>query len=347
MSQLSNNAVLFNNIPESMPVKGKDLVFVQQSFDLNQILLNPGDFVLQTLYLSLDPFMRFRMRDPKVKSYVDAFELGKPVINLGIGRVIKSENSQYPIGVLLEGILPFQEYITVVSNNSNCIRSVVKEIPGIPLSAYLGLLGVSCWTAFIGLYDIGRIKSGETIFVSAASGAVGQLVVQLAKLEGLRVIASAGSAEKVEFLKNELGCDEAFNYKQEQPRVALKKYCPNGLDVFFDNVGGATLEAALSMANDHARFIECGMISQYNSSGLPGPRNLTLIVTKRIRMEGFIISDHKHKFKEYTNKMIQLVLDRRIVFKEHVSYGIENAIDGLIGMLKGDKLGKALVKLAD
>jgi NADPH-dependent curcumin reductase CurA len=200
-------------------------------------------------------------------------------------------------------------------------------------------------------YEIGKPKKGETIFVTAASGAVGSIVGQLAKREGLRVVGSAGSDEKVAFLKSELGFDAAFNYKTESPSAALKKYAPEGIDIYYDNVGGETLDAALNAAKDFARFIECGMISQYNvksSDEIYGLKNTMNIVAKRLTIRGFIVGDPDMgpKYtKEHQENIRKWLVNKEFVYRETVTEGLENAVDGFVGMLKGENFGKACLKV--
>jgi NADPH-dependent curcumin reductase CurA len=211
---------------------------------------------------------------------------------------------------------------------------------------YVGALGMPGMTAYSSLYEIGKPKKGETIFISAASGAVGQIVGQLAKREGLFVVGSAGSDDKVKYLVDTLHFDAAFNYKKEKPLEALSKYCPKGIDIYFENVGGETLDAVLLVANRLCRIIACGMISQYNTADAYGVKNLINIVAKSITMTGFIVSDFWAKYdKEFYENMEKFIHDGQIVYQEDITKGLEHGAAAFIGMLKGQNFGKAMIQI--
>jgi NADPH-dependent curcumin reductase CurA len=299
-----------------------------------------GEVLVRNTYMSVDPYMRGRMND--VKSYAPPYAIGEPMYGGAVGRV---EQSRYP------GLAP-GDY---VSNQQGWREAFVAEGRGLtkvdpaaaPISAYLGVIGGTGLTAYVGLLDIGRPKPGETVFVSGAAGAVGSVAGQIGKIAGCRVVGSAGSAEKVAFLKGELGFDAAFNYKDVDLEKALDEACPNGIDVYFDNVGGEHLQAALNHMNPFGRIPACGMISQYNNTEpQPGPNNLRLIVSNRLTIRGFIISDHLDRMPAFAADAGRWLREGKLRYRETVVDGIENAPRALIGLLQGENTGKMLVRLA-
>jgi NADPH-dependent curcumin reductase CurA len=299
-----------------------------------------GEVLVRNIYMSVDPYMRGRMND--AKSYAPPFAIGEPLYGGAVGRI---EQSRYP------GLEP-GDY---VSNSLGWREAFVAEGKGLsridakaaPASAYLGVIGGPGLTAYVGLLDIGKPKPGETVFVSGAAGAVGSAVGQIAKISGCRVVGSAGSQEKVDFLLNELGFDAAFNYKEVDLEKALDEACPNGIDVYFDNVGGDHLQAALNHMNMFGRIPACGMISQYNNTEpVPGPNNLRLIVSNRLLVKGFIISDHMDRMPAFVADMGRWLREGKVRYRETVVEGLENAPRALIGLLRGENTGKMLVRLA-
>jgi len=246
------------------------------------------------------------------------------------------------VGVKVVSLLAWETY-TVIKNFS--ATSKIPEL-GIPLSNWIGVLGMPGMTAFIGLHKIGNPKVGETIFISAASGAVGQLVGQLAKILGLRVVGSAGEDSKVEYLVKELKFDAAFNYKTCDMNAELTKHCPKGIDIYFENVGGKTLEVVLTHCNNFARIPVCGMISQYNTQKPDPIHNLFLLIVKRIRMEGFIVGDDWATYwPQFVKEIPELVKKGEIKYKEDITEGLEKAPEAFVGMLKGNNFGKTIVKV--
>jgi NADPH-dependent curcumin reductase CurA len=293
-----------------------------------------GEVLIRNAYVSVDPYMRGRMND--VKSYVPPFQLGEAMTGGAVGQVIASRNERVAEGTWVVHNLGWREL--ALSDGSG----LLPFDPSLgPVSTALGVLGMPGLTAYVGLLDIGRPQEGETVFVSGAAGAVGSAVGQIAKLHGCRVIGSAGSAEKVAWLR-ELGFDEAFDYRETDTREALRE----GIDVYFDNVGGATLEAALGALRVRGRVVACGSIANYNATELPpGPRNTFLIVTKRLRVEGFIISDHFDRLGAFLADMTGWVKEGKVRYRETVVEGIEHAPDAFIGLLEGENVGKMLVKV--
>ncbi len=299
----------------------------------------PGKLIVRTRYLSVDPYMRGRMNAQK--SYIEPFEPGQPIVSGGIGEVVVTDESEpFRVGDLVQGMLPWQEVAQV---DAVSVRAV---LPNAPLTAQLGVLGMPGLTAYAGLFDVGQAKPGETVFVSGAAGAVGSAVGQFAKIHGCRVAGSAGSDAKVRYLREELGFDAAFNYKQGRLDEQLREACPEGIDVYFDNVGGAMLEAVLSQLKVHARIAICGMISLYNEAEpLPGPRNLAVLIQKRARMEGFLVRDHSARTKAFLTDATRWLAEGKLTYHETFYDGIENAPAAFVGMLKGENLGKMLVRV--
>jgi NADPH-dependent curcumin reductase CurA len=305
-----------------------------------------GEVLVRTIYMSMDPSMRGRM--DAAKSYAPGWVLGEPCKTRLVGEVTASRNAEFKEGDLVFGkTLDWADYTLVPGK---AIRPINPDAAGLPLSYHLGALGMPGMTAWVGL-DLAAPKEGDTLFVSAASGAVGQIVGQIGKLKGCRVIGSAGTDAKVAYLIDELGFDAAFNYRSAGDDIlaALQKAAPDGLDIYFDNVGGAVLEAALDHANMRARVVICGMISQYNLTRdeTPGIRNLPHINRKRIRMEGFIVSDHEDRRAEFEAEMIGWLKSGRFKYRVDVAEGLENAPAAMIAMLKGENFGKQVVKVGD
>ena len=348
----SNNAVIFVKAPTEYPVFGEHFKLEQRPYDIDESSLEDGDFVVKILYSSIDPYQRGRMRDPSVKSYFPGFQYGKPMDNHGVGRVTKSKSTKFPEGSLVFGPgLPWAEYALVKGKLAEMFnfKKLENEL-NLPLQHYVGAIGMPGMTAYASYYEIAEAKKGETIFISAASGAVGQIVGQIAKREGLRVVGSAGTDDKVKFLKDELNFDEAFNYKSE-PNTAdtLRKYCPDGIDVYFENVGGATLDSVLQTANDHARIIACGMVSQYNvkPEDTYGVKSLMLVVGKRIKMQGFIVSDFWGKYQDrFYADMPKWIAEGDIKVKEDIADGLEAGANLFVDMLNGRNFGKSIIRVA-
>lgn len=297
-----------------------------------------GEIVVRNAYVSVDPYMRGRMND--VKSYVPPFALGEPLTGGAVGQVVASRSDRWAEGAWVLHDLGWRE--TAISDGRG-VRAVDPAVA--PISTALGVLGMPGLTAFVGIVDIANVAEGETVFVSGAAGAVGSVAAQLARLRGARVVASAGSAEKLAWLA-ELGVDASFDYKQTTTRDALRELAPNGIDVYFDNVGGEALEAAIGAMNLHGRIVACGAVSRYNATeALAGPRNLFMVVTKRLRMQGFIVFDHYSRFGAFLDEVGPAVADGSISYRETVVEGIEHAPEAFIGMLSGTNIGKMLVRV--
>ncbi|KAB1927591.1 NADP-dependent oxidoreductase [Micromonospora noduli] len=298
----------------------------------------PGQIVVRNQYMSVDPYMRGRMND--VKSYVPPFALDAPLDGAAVGEVVASEAADIAVGTTVLHGLGWREYALL---DAAAARPVDPSIA--PVSAYLSVLGMTGLTAYAGLLEVAAMKPGETVFVSAAAGAVGSLVGQIAKLKGAgRVIGSAGSPAKVERLRA-LGFDAAFDY-HDGVRESLRAAAPDGVDVYFDNVGGDHLEAAISAMNLHGRAAICGMISQYNATEPPAaPRNLALVIGKRLTLRGFLVNDHNDVRAAFVRDVSGWLRDGTLSYDETIVDGIENAPEAFIGVLRGDNLGKMLVRV--
>ena len=301
-----------------------------------------GQVLVRNLVMSVDPYMRGRMS--AAKSYVAPFEVGKALDGGAVGEVVASRAEGLEPGDFVVHQLGWRDYAVVGA------KHLLKVDPSAaPLNAHLGVLGMVGLTAYTGLVEMASQKEGDVVFVSGAAGAVGVLAGQIAKLRGAsRVIGSAGSAEKVRYLTEEIGYDAAFNYKDGPVYDQLKAAAPDGIDVYFDNVGGEHLEAAISVLNDFGRTAECGMISQYNNTEpQPGPRNLMMIVQKRLSLRGFIVTDNLHLRDRFVADVGGWLREGKINYTETVYDGLEKAPEAFLGMLRGENTGKTLVKIAD
>lgn len=319
--------------PQGMPAP--------QNFTMASVEVGPprdGELLVRNLFMSVDPYMRGRMREGK--SYVPPFEIGKPLAGGAVGEVIESKAEGFQSGDVVFSNLGWREYFIT---NPQELRPVNRKIQ--PLSVYLGVLGMTGMTAWVGL-NLAEVKAGETIFISGAAGAVGSAAGQLAKQRGCRVIGSAGSPEKIRFLLEECGFDVAFNYKTGSNLKHLEQAAPEGIDVYFDNVGGEALEAALATLKVRGRIAACGAICLYNAEKpQPGPSNLFLVVVKRLTMRGFIVSDWLDKLGAFQREAGELFVAGKLKHKETVVEGIENAADAFLGLFKGTNIGKMVVKL--
>lgn len=297
-----------------------------------------GQVLVRNAYVSVDPYMRGRMND--VRSYVPPFALGEPLTGGAVGQVVSSRNDRWPEGSWVVHDLGWRE---VALSDGRALRAVDPSVA--PVSTALGVLGMTGLTAFVGIDDIAGVRDGETVFVSAAAGAAGSLACQLARLRGARVIGSAGSSEKTAWLRG-IGLDGVFDYHETPAREALRELAPDGIDVYFDNVGGETLEAAIGALRRHGRIAACGSIASYNATEAPAaPRNLFMVVTKRLRMQGFIVSDHSERFPAFLDEVAPRVADGTIRYRETVVEGIERAPEAFLALFEGANIGKMLVRV--
>ena len=296
----------------------------------------PGEALVKVGWLSIDPTIRGWMA---MDTYLPAIEIGEPIRSGGLGEVIASNNDEYPVGSTLFGMTGWQEY-AVMGPGSNPIPD------GIDPTAALSVFGVTGLTAYFGLLDVGRPVAGETVLVSGAAGATGSVVGQIAKIKGCRVVGIAGSDEKCAWLTDELGFDAAINYRTEQVGAAIRATCPKGVDVFFDNVGGDILEAAIGNLALRGRVVLCGAIATYNDTApRPGPNNLSLLISQRGRMEGFIILDYMSRANEAIGELAGWVMGGDVKFAVDVVDGLENAPAALDRLFTGANQGKVMVRL--
>ena len=335
MTSIVSKEIHLKNRPEGLPAKS--------DFELAEVTLpaiNDGEILVQNIYVSVDPYMRGRMYDRK--SYLPPFQIGQPLDGGCVGRVVESKTEAFSVGDYVSGMRGWREYF--VSRG----EGLIKVDPGLaPLQAYLGVLGLTGMTAYVGLLHIGELKEGQAVFVSAAAGAVGSIVGQIAKLKGCYVVGSAGSDEKIAWLTREAGIDAAFNYKTADDVITeVGRHFPQGIDLYFENVGGVHLEAALEHLNPFGRIVMCGMISRYNDvRPTPGPVRLPFIIQKKLTMKGFIVADHFDKFNSFTADMGRWIGEGKIKWQETIVDGIENAPEAFIGLFKGENLGKMIVKV--
>lgn len=336
---MSNKQILLKSRPSGW--------VTTDNFELTEAAIpepGKGEMLLQAIYMSVDPYMRGRMND--VKSYVPPFQLGEACQAGVVSKVVASNDGTYPVGTYLMGMGLWANYMVSSGEGFQPVKA-----GGVPLSYYLGILGMPGMTAYAGLKGVADLKDGEQLFVSAASGAVGQVVGQIGKNMGCHVAGSAGSSDKIDYLKDELGFDAAFNYKTDDINKAVRQCNPKGIDVYFENVGGPVLEAVISNLNFNSRVALCGMISNYNAASLddlpPGPRNMTVLVGRSVKMQGFIVSNYPDLCKEWIGVCSGWLKDGKIKYRESVAEGIENAPQAFVDMLQGKNFGKQVVRLAD
>lgn len=299
-----------------------------------------GELLVKALYISVDPYMRSRMSD--AKSYVPSFEVGKPIDGGVVAEVIESRHPDFVAGDAILGHLRWQETQTVNA------QQVTKLDKSAPLSYYLGILGMPGLTAYFGLNEIGKPVAGETVVVSGAAGAVGMVVCQIARIKGCRVVGIAGSDEKNAYLKDVLNVDEVINYQTEKDmKAAIARTCPDGVDVYYDNVGGEISDAVFSHINKFARIILCGQISMYNNTEMPvGPRPQPLMVKKSALMQGFIVSNYSARFGEGIHQLAQWLGEGKLTYQETIVQGFESLPETFIGLFHGKNTGKLLVKMS-
>ncbi len=303
--------------------------------------LQPGEVLVRTIWLSLDPYQRGRLSE--AKSYAPPVQLGEVIVGGVVGKVIESKNPAFAVGDIVEDRLGWQEYAI---STGFTLRKVDPSLA--PISTALGVLGMPGMTAYFGLLEIGQPRPGDTVVVSAASGAVGQVVGQIAKIMGCRVIGIAGSQAKIDYIVNDLGFDVGINYKTEDVHASLAQACPQGIDVYFENVGGKVLEAVLDHLAMYARIAICGLISQYNlEKPEPGPPNLRALLINRARMEGFLVSQFADRYEIGRQRIARWIKEGKIKYKEDVVEGLENAPQAFIGLLQGKNFGKMLVKVSE
>ncbi|EGQ9275575.1 NADP-dependent oxidoreductase [Vibrio vulnificus] len=302
-----------------------------------------GEMLLRSVYLSLDPYMRGRMSD--AKSYAEPVGIDEVMVGGTVCQVEVSNHAEFEVGEWVLAYTGWQDY--AISNGEGLIK--LGKQPSHPSYA-LGVMGMPGFTAYMGLLDIGQPKEGDTLVVAAATGAVGSMVGQIGKLKGCRVIGIAGGEEKCQFAKETLGFDECIDHKATDFAEQLAKVCHNGIDIYFENVGGKVFDAVMPLLNTGARIPLCGLISQYNATSLPeGPDRMSMLMAqlliKRIKMQGFIIfDDYGHRYGEFAADMTQWLAQGKIHYREHLVQGLENAPDAFIGLLEGKNFGKMVVQ---
>jgi NADPH-dependent curcumin reductase CurA len=334
MSRLTSREVRLASRPIGIPTAANFSLAWTESEPLKD-----RQVLVRNLFMSVDTYMRGRMSERK--SYVPPFELGKPLDGGAVGDVIESRAQEFEPGDVVTSNFGWREYFVAAPED---LHPVSREIQ--PLSVYLGALGMTGMTAWAGL-NLVEVKAGDVVYISGAAGAVGNVAGQLAKLRGCRVIGSAGSAEKVRFLREECGFDNAFNYKAGPVLEQLNLEAPDGIDVYFDNVGGETLEAALSALRVHGRIVACGGISGYNAeTPRPGPSNLFNVIIKRLTMRGFIVSDCLNRRAGFEKEVGGYLQAGKLKNKETVLKGIDQAVGAFIGLFQGQNVGKMVVELA-
>lgn len=333
-----NRQITLRRRPEGFP-KESDFELVETAVPVP----GDGEFLVQAHVLSVDPYMRGRMSD--AASYTDPVALGQVMVGESVGKVIQSNHEKFPEGTFVSGMFGWQEY--AVSDGQG-VRRIDPDVA--PISTALHVLGMPGLTAYFGLLDICRPQEGETVFVSGAAGAVGSVVGQLAKIHGCRAVGSAGSDEKLVYMTDELGYDAAFNYKQIDDLTSeVRALCPEGVDVYFDNVGGPITDAVFPSLNIGARVAVCGQISQYNlqkgDKEALGPRLFWHLIVKRATVRGFLVFDYASRFHEAMPKLIEWYQAGRLKCRERITYGIENAPQAFLEMMQGANIGKQLVQL--
>lgn len=305
--------------------------------------ITDGQALVRNIYLSLDPTNRIWMSD--VDQYLPPVEIGAVMRGGTIGVVEDSKNPDFPVGAIVSpGLSGWQDYDIALPG----VARVLPTIPGVPITAYMSVLGVTGWTAYFGLLDIGQPKPGETLVVSAAAGAVGSIVGQIGKIKGCRVIGIAGSDDKCAWITRDLGFDGAINYKTQDVGAELDRLCPNGIDINFENVGGRIMDQVLARMNNFSRMPLCGLISSYNAAkAVPGPYNFAQILMKRITVRGFIVLDYFERAPQAVQELAGWLMSGQLHYKVHIDQGLENAPHSVKRLFSGDHDGKLLVQISE
>jgi len=329
-----NRQIRLKSRPSGMPTPANF-----EAADAPMPKVRDGDVLRRTLFLSLDPYMRGRMSD--APSYAPPVAVGGIMCGHTVSQVVESRDPDLRAGDIVAGYDGWQAF---ASSPGKDLRKLDPAVA--PVTTAIGVLGMPGFTAFVGLVDIAQPRGGETVVVSAASGAVGSVVGQLAKTRGCRAVGVAGSRDKCRFVVEELGFDACVNYKTDDLVPALQSACPGGVDVYFDNVGGSVLAAVLRVLNRGARIPLCGMISEYNATDPPSGPNLRPLLVNRAMIKGFIVSDHTERFPAFLKEVTPLVLQGRIKYREDLVDGLENAPSALIGLFEGRNFGKLIVRVS-
>lgn len=332
-----NEKILLASRPQGMPDKSNFRV-QEEPLPVPQA----GQSLVRTLYISVDPYIRGRLSD--AKSYAEPYKVGEVIKSGTVGQVMESTDPKYKPGDIVAGAWGWQRYAAV---DTSTLRKVDTSLA--PITTALGVLGMTGLTAYFGLLDIGQPKEGETVVVSGAAGAVGMVVGQIAKLKGARVVGIAGSDEKNTYLKEQLGFDATVNYRTEPDlKAALAKACPNGVDVYFDNVGGEVSDAVISLINKNARIPICGQIALYNlEKPDQGPRIQSLLLTNTALMKGFLVGDYSKEYPKAMAELAKWISEDQIQYAENIVDGFEHTVEAFLGLFSGDNLGKQLVHVSE
>lgn len=337
-SQQKNKEIVLAEHPEGVPT--------EKTFRINEISmceLKEGQVLLKSLYVSVDPGMRGFMNKGEDDAAGQKFEIDKPITSRSVAQVIESKEKDFPKGTIVQGRLAWQEYQAFATDN---LEKVDPDLA--PISTSVSILGVPGLAAYFGMVKIGKPIKGETVVVSGAAGAVGSTAVQIAKLNGCRVIGIVGSNKKIDYLEKELGIDQGVNYKSGDVKKAIKDACPDGIDVFFDNVGGEIFDAVFEHINKNARIVICGQIAEYNLSDPPtGPRPQHHLIKKSARMEGFVVFDFKEEFETAKTQLAEWYNSGKLIYKEHLKEGFEKIPAAFIGLFSGENIGKQMVKTGE
>lgn len=340
MNTLTNRRIVLAARPQGAPQSSDFSMISEPVPDLGE-----GEIISRTIYLSLDPYMRGRMNEGK--SYAAPVEIGETMCGGTVSQVLKSNNPEFAKDDYILTYDGWQEY--AVSDGKGARKLDPTQAP---ISTAVGVLGMPGMTAYMGLLEIGQPQSGETVVVAAATGAVGSNVGQIARLKGCRVVGIAGSTEKCEFALNELGFDACINYKDAGFRDSLKTACPEGIDVYFENVGGMVFEAIIPLLNFQSRIPVCGLIAHYNDTELPSgpnvlPKLMRMVLTQRVTIRGFIVSDFSNKQGAFLRDMSKWIADGKIKYKEDIVEGLDNAVGAFQGLLEGSNFGKLLIQVSE
>lgn len=333
--KIMSRTILFKNRPQGKP-STSDFEIIQED--------NPepgeGEILLKALYISVDPYLRGRMRDEE--SYIEPFKLNEPMESMVVAEVVESKNPAFSKGDHVSGMMAWKELQTAKGNGLNRVH---KEIA--PLSAYLGILGLTGLTAYLGLEKIGDLKAGDTLVVSGGAGAVGSVAGQIGKIKGCMVVGIAGSDDKVKYMEEDLGFDKGINYNTAgNMKKTISECCTDGVDVYFDNVGGKILDAVLANINKGARIINCGAISLYNEKEMPtGPRPEGILIKKTALMQGFLVRDHVKDFGPAFRQLSEWMQDGELVYEETIIEGFDKLPEAFIGLFEGKNIGKMVVKV--
>ena len=339
---MTNRRVLLRNRPVGEP-KPSDFEVVDAPLPEP----SEGDILVRTIWLSLDPYMRGRMND--VKSYTAPVELGQPMVGGTVGEVVKSRDAAFTPGDFVFSYGGWQAYHVAKAAGARVgpFGPLKLDPQTAPISTALGILGMPGLTAYVGLYDIAQPKPGETVVVSAAAGAVGSVVGQLAKIRGCRVAGISSTKDKCEYVLKELGFDACVSHRVPDLAAVLRDACPKGIDVYFDNVGGEVLKAVLKNVNPFARIPLCGIISQYNATEMPPGPNLAAVLVNRVTIRGFLVSDHADRRPQFLADCGRWLREGKLKYREDVVQGLEKAPEALIGLLRGQNTGKMLVQVGE